>query len=119
MHFVTILVGVFLGVFAMDAEKEFFAAVAAALIASLLFRLGAARSKIDRLSRRIDRIEQRQASAMPARPQTVDTPQPATTPGAPATATAGAAACNRPRAGCSGSCLQKADRASARRRNSA
>ena len=59
MHFVFIVLGVFLGAWIGSSGTAFLGAAAGAIIASLWFRLSDAQSKIGALTRRVDTVERR------------------------------------------------------------
>jgi uncharacterized membrane protein len=68
MHIVFVLIGAAVGAWIGGATDEILGMLAGAVVASLLFRLSAAQATIERLSRRLDNLEQRQLSAIPQQP---------------------------------------------------
>lgn len=76
MHFVFILIGAFIGAWLGDISEEILGTIAGISIASLLYRLSRASSQIKNLQEQIDRLWQRDASAMPRSTQRSAAPKP-------------------------------------------
>ncbi|MCH9695346.1 MAG: DUF2339 domain-containing protein [Gammaproteobacteria bacterium] len=94
MHFIFIVIGAFIGAWLGDVGDEVLGTLAGILIASLLFRLSRAASRIDQLQEQVDRLWQRDISAMPraaqestaSRPVSLYEPEPAEPEDSPAAA---------------------------------
>lgn len=76
MHFVFIVIGAFIGAWLGDVGTEMLGTMAGILIASLLFRLSSSATRIKELQEQIDKLWQRDVSAMPRSTQQSAAPKP-------------------------------------------